>query len=105
MAQKDIETCFNYCAREAGYFSSNEQRWINKILKLKTQHPDLVTILKMPEDNDGVIYAKMPVTFLRIQGPVRMSEAVRRANAERLALAREKQTKNAPKAQDDNLPV
>ena len=105
MAQKDIETCFNYCAREAGYFSSNEQKWITKILRLKKQYPDLVNILKMPEENDGTIYAKMPVTFLRIQGPAKISDAVKQANAERLALAVKNRLKNAPKAQDDNLPV
>lgn len=89
-AIKDIETCFNYCSREAGYFSSNEQKWITKILRLKSQFPELVTILKMPEENDGTIYAKIPVSFLRIQGPAKISDAVRKANAERLALARKK---------------
>ena len=90
MAQKDIETCFNYCAREAGYFSSNEQRWITRILKLKDQYPELVTILKMPEDNDGVIYAKMPVTFLRLQGPAKYSEETINASRARLAEIRSK---------------
>lgn len=90
MAQKDIETCFNYCAREAGYFSSNEQHWITKILKLKEQYPDLVTILKMPEDNDGTIYAKMPVTFLKLRGPAKISDAVKQANMEKLSRAWEK---------------
>lgn len=93
-AIKDIETCFNYCSREAGYFSSNEQKWITKILRLKSQFPELVTILKMPEENDGTIYAKMPVTFLRLQGPAKISDAVRQANRERLALAHEKWKKN-----------
>ncbi len=89
-AIKDIETCFNYCAREAGYFSSNEQRWITKILKLKDQHPGLVTILKMPEDNDGVIYAKMPVTFFRLQGPAKFSEETIQASRARLEEIRSK---------------
>ena len=89
-AIKDIETCFNYCAREAGYFSSNEQRWITRILKLKDQYPELVTILKMPEDNDGVIYAKMPVTFLRLQGPAKFSEETINASRARLAEIRSK---------------
>lgn len=90
MAQKDIETCFNYCAREAGYFSSNEQRWITRILKLKDQYPELVTIIKMPEENDGVIYAKMPVTFLRLQGPAKFSEETIQASRARLAEIRSK---------------
>lgn len=104
-AIKDIETCFNYCSREAGYFSSNEQKWITKILRLKSQFPDLVTILKMPEENDGTIYAKMPVSFLRLQGPKQVSEATRKANLERLSVAWAKnKLKTAPNAQDDNLP-
>ena len=90
MAQRDIETCFNYTAREAGYFSSNEQRWITRILKLKDQYPELVTILKMPEDNDGVIYARLPVTFLRLQGPAKISEETIQANRARLAEIRSK---------------
>jgi hypothetical protein len=105
-AIKDIETCFNYCAREAGYFSSNEQKWITKILRLKEQYPDLVTILKTPEENDGTIYAKMPVSFLKLRGPVRVSEATRKTNLENLTAAwAKKGLKTAPKAQDDNLPV
>lgn len=87
---KDIETCFNYCSREAGYFSSNEQRWITRILKLKDQYPELVTILKMPEDNNGIIYAKMPVTFLRLQGPAKYSEETIQASRARLAEIRSK---------------
>lgn len=69
-ATRDIETCFNYCSREAGFFSSNEQRWINKTRKLAKERPDEVTILAEPEDNDGTIYARMPVNYFRIQAPV-----------------------------------
>ena len=67
MAQKNIETCFNYTSREAGYFSSNESKYINKVHKLKEQFPDRVTIIAEPEDNDGTIYAKMPISFFRLQ--------------------------------------
>lgn len=85
MARVDIETCFNYCSREAGFFSSNEQRWINKIHKLKDKHPDLVTILAEPEDNDGTIYAKMPVKFLRLQGPASVSEDIIQKSRDRFS--------------------
>ena len=67
MALKNIETCFNYTTREAGYFSSNEPKYISKVHKLKEQFPDKVTIIAEPEDNDGVIYAKMPISFFRLQ--------------------------------------
>lgn len=66
---KNIETCFNYTTREAGYFSSNEPKYISKVHKLKEKYPDLVTIIAEPEDNDGVIYAKMPISFFRLQAP------------------------------------
>lgn len=69
MAQVNIETCFNYTAREAGFFSSNEIKYINKVRKLAKEHPDEVTILAEPEDNDGVIYARMPANYFRIQAP------------------------------------
>ena len=69
MPRKHLETCFNYCSLDTGFFSSDEQRWINKVRKLKEQYPDLVTIIAQPETNDGCIYAKMPVSFLRLQGP------------------------------------
>ena len=89
-AIKDIETCFNYCSREAGYFSSNEQRWITRILRLEKQFPELVTVLKKPEENDGVIYARLPVTFLRLQGPAKISEETIQASRARLAEIRDK---------------
>lgn len=69
-----METCFNYCSREAGFFSSDERAWINKIHKLKEKYPDQVTIIAEPENNDGCIYAKMPVKFLKLQGPARRAE-------------------------------
>lgn len=64
---RSIETSFNYCDPDFGYFSSDEQRWINKIHKLKEKYPDKVTILKEPEDNGGCIYARLPSYTLKIQ--------------------------------------
>lgn len=88
--KRDVETCFNYCdnqspARQA-YFSSDEQRWINKIRKLAQQYPSDCVILKQPEDNDGCIYCKLPPKWLRIQPPSKtgMSEEQRQASRERM---------------------
>jgi len=77
-----METCFNYCSPDAGYFSSDERRWITKIRKLKQQFPDLVTIIAEPETNDGCIYAKMPIRFLRLQGPSTRVEMTEEQKAE-----------------------
>ena len=49
------------------FFSSDERKWITKIMKLKEKFPDLVTILAAPEENDGCIYAKLPADWLKIQ--------------------------------------
>ena len=86
-----METCFNYCSREAGFFSSDERIWINKVRKLKEKYPDQVTILAEPENNDGCIYAKMPVKFLKLQGPAQRAELTDEEKAairDRLAAAK-----------------
>lgn len=93
---RSIETCFNYCGEqpvEKGYFSSDEVRWINRIHKLKEEHPDEVEILKEPEDNDGCIYCKIPTKWMKLQPPKNLSEELREAARERITAAREKKTK------------
>lgn len=69
---RNVETCFNYCGVspvDIAFFSSDEQKWINRIHKLKEQHPDEVTIIRQPEVNDGCIYCKLPTSWLRIAPP------------------------------------
>ena len=61
-----METCFNYCDKEKAFFSSDERRWINRIHRLKAKFPDRVIILKEPEENDGCIYAQLPIAALKI---------------------------------------
>jgi len=78
-----METCFNYCQPDTAYFSSDERRWINKIRKLNKQNPDEVIILKEPTENDGCIYAKVPINYLRLQPKRKVSE-------EQRAMARER---------------
>ena len=81
-----METCFNYTDRDRGYFSSDERRHINKVLKLKEKHPDDVRIIKMPEENDGCIYAELPSCWLKISPPVKreLTEEERQEIADRL---------------------
>lgn len=66
-----METCFNYCDLAAGFFSSDERKWINKVRKLKEEHPNEVEIIKQPEDNDGCIYAKLPTAWFKLRPPVK----------------------------------
>ena len=69
-----METCFNYCSKDEAFFSSDERMWINRIRKLKEEHPDEVIILKQPEENDGCIYCKLPASTLQIKFKRVMSE-------------------------------
>lgn len=51
-----METSYTYTEDGKCWFSSDERKTINHILKLKEQYPDEVTIRAYPENNDGCIY-------------------------------------------------
>lgn len=71
-------------------FSSSEQKWINKILKLQESHPNDVQIEYMPEDNNGMLVAHVPKSWLKVSPPRQLNytDEQRAEAAERLALAR-----------------
>ena len=75
------------------YVSSDQLRVINRIRKLAEQHPDEVTILRQPEQNDGCIYATMPSAWFKISPPIKreMTEEQRQAAAERMRVIAAKQ--------------
>jgi len=51
---------------------STDERWlINRILKFKEQRPDDITIIRLPENNDGCLYCKMPANWLKISPPAK----------------------------------
>lgn len=81
-----METCFNYCDPKTAFFSSDERKWINKIHKLKEKHPDEIEIIAEPKDNDGCIYCRLPVTWLRVQPKIKreLSEEEKEAFIERM---------------------
>ena len=88
------ETTVNYVAPDEYItFCSSEKKWINKITKLHEQRPDEVKIIYTAENNHGMIYAQLPVTWLKISPPrqVNYTDEQRAAMAERLAAARNKQ--------------
>ena len=68
-----METCFNYCNKEHGFFSSDERKFITKVRKLKEQYPDRVRIIKEPEENDGCIYCELPTEWFSIRPPKKMN--------------------------------
>ena len=89
------ETCVDYLTvDDSASFCSSETKWINKILKLKETHPDEVQIQMMPEDNDGMMLAQIPKSWLKISPPrqVNYTDEQRAAAAERMAMARMSKT-------------
>ena len=88
-----METSVSYLGGEHAYFSSDERRWCNRIARLAEDHTGEVTIIRTPDQNDGCIYAKIPVSWFRIQPKKRreisdeerliLSERMRKLNSER----------------------
>ena len=67
-----METCFNYCNKEHGFFSSDERKFISKVHRLKEQYPEEVRIIAEPYENDGCIYCELPVEWFCIRVPRKM---------------------------------
>lgn len=92
MTAYEIDTYAGYTSKDEMFFSSTEKMWHNRILKLAKENPTEVKIIKYPQDNDGVIYAKMPVSYMQIK-PKRKRDLTaeeRIAIRERLNTARKK---------------
>lgn len=85
-----METCFDYCSREHGFFSSDERKFITKVRKLKEKYPEQVRIIKEPEDNDGCIYCELPVEWFSIRPPkkLNLTDEQKQVLTERLASVR-----------------
>lgn len=82
------ETAVGYLSSDSyAVFSSNEQKWINKIIKLRESHPSEVNIKYMPEDNNGMLLAHVPRSWVKISPPrqVNYTEEQRAAAAERMS--------------------
>ena len=88
------ETCINWLASEPrATFCSEEQKWINKILKLKEEYPDEVNIQVAPENNHGVLLADVPKSWIKVS-PKRKrnyTDEQRAAAAARMKAVKEKQ--------------
>lgn len=68
-----METCINYCNDKKAFVSSDERRWINRVHKLNEEYPEEVRIIRQPEQNDGCIYATVPVKWVRINPPKKVN--------------------------------
>ena len=87
------ETCINYLnVDDHATFCSSERKWISKLLRLHEQRPGEVQIIADPEDNDGVLLAHIPKSWVKVSPPrqTNYTDEQRAAMAERLAAARGK---------------
>ena len=89
---KIMEAAINYTnVDNCAYFSSNEKRWINRIIRLKKTHPELVDIQQMPQSNGGYIMAGVPKEWFKLTPPKKSTMSEKRKNEakERLFAARQ----------------
>lgn len=85
-----METSIGYTNKDCAFVSSDERRWVNRINALKKQYPDQVEIIAEPENNDGCIYAKIPIEWIKLtpKRKIEMSEERKDVLRERLARVR-----------------
>ena len=57
------------------------QKWINKVKKLQEEHPEDVKIIA--ENKDCSICAKLPISYLKVSPPRKVSESQRLAAIDR----------------------
>lgn len=106
MARLNGETCYEYLTGDDwGCVSTNETRIINQINRLKTKYPDDVAIQRSPEDNDGVLVAKIPRTWIKKPSPPRRSRELTPEEFEvmrkRIATARNTKVETPTSDEDD----
>ena len=97
-----METCYTYTEDGKCWFSSDERKTITRIRKLKEAHPDDVTILKQPEENDGCIYGWCPKDWVLLRFPKKMgfSDEEKAKRAERLPKRHQTWQTDASKKQE-----
>lgn len=85
-----METSICYTDRDVAYISTDERRWIKKLLALHEDRPDEVTIDNRPEENDGCLCCRVPVSWIKIGPPrrVELTEEQRQAASERMKALR-----------------
>ena len=80
-----MDTGISYCSSEWAYFYSDERRWQTIIKKLADSYPDECIITIKPEDNGGVMCAKVLPRWMVVRPPrhVEISDERRAALSER----------------------
>ena len=92
-----METQCGYMDDKTMWVSTDEKKWIKRLLKLAAQHPDEVTIRARPEENDGCLYLKCPASWLKISPPLHrnLTDEQRAIASERMKLRRKTNQDNS----------
>lgn len=72
-----METCIEWTDDGMAWVSSDQQRIINELHRLKAERPGEVDIRAEPNANDGSIYATVPVSWVKIRPPKQLTEEQR----------------------------
>lgn len=81
------ETALNYLVEDEHMtFCTCEKKWINRINKLKEEHPDDVDITDYPESNHGYMVVHLPKSWFTIRVPRKLdlTDEQREAMAEHM---------------------
>lgn len=81
------ETALNYLVEDEHMtFCTCEKKWINRINKLKEEHPDEVEITDEPESNHGYMVVHLPKSWFTIRVPRKLdlTDEQREAMAEHM---------------------
>lgn len=81
MADQRETSCDHIAGEKTSTFYSSEQKWINKLNKLKEKYPDEVQIVSRTEDS---ILVHIPHTWFKISPPRQMSDEQKQAAGERM---------------------
>ena len=68
-----METVVEYDDRKTLRISTDDRRMITKLLKLSKQNPSEMEIIAHPEENDGCLYVKCPIEYLKISPKRRLN--------------------------------
>lgn len=91
MPTEDYENAIEFLdGQKTAAVTLHDRRLRNRILKLAEQHPDEVAVICRPEENNGFLFAHIPLKWLRIQPPRAMSDAQIEAAQKALAIAHTK---------------
>lgn len=76
-----METVIEYDNRKVLRISTDDRRMITKLLKVFKKNPSEVEIIAHPEENNGCLYMKCPIEYLKISPRRRLNLT----NEERIA--------------------